>query len=143
MTRSRHKTIRAWAPAALALALAVTCTGCGSNDVELASVSGRVTLDGQPVQGVFVIFQPRGRKPSYAMLDADGRFALQYNVEYAGAVLGKQEVFLRVPGSDELGELPPDVKAPTKVPDKFTRVFETVEVKRGKNDFHLELTAAR
>lgn len=121
---------------------ALALAGCGRSDVDLAAVCGQVTLDGEPVRGLFIVFQPPRGKPSYAMLDADGKFTLQYNVENAGAVVGKQEVFLKVPGSDEMGELPAGVSEPTKIPNKFRQVFETVEVKSGRNEFKLDLKSA-
>jgi len=119
----------------------VAVAGCGSSEVELAPVQGRVTLDGQPVRGVFIIFQPPTGKPSYAMLDADGEFELQYNVKHAGSIVGRQEVFLRPPGSDELGDFPEGVKEPTSIPDRYRQPFQTVDVTDDNNEFTFELTS--
>ena len=47
--------------------------GCGGSDeVELGTVSGVVTLDGAPLRGVFVTFQPQGFPPSSGS-DQSGR----------------------------------------------------------------------
>ncbi|MBX3436338.1 MAG: hypothetical protein KF861_02525, partial [Planctomycetaceae bacterium] len=88
----------------------------------------------------FIIFQPANGKPAYAMLDAEGRFSLQYNVKNKGALVGTQEVFLRPPASDEMGELPEGVTEPTQVPSRYRQPFQTVEVTSGKNEFLFELT---
>jgi hypothetical protein len=125
--------------------LMVSLAGCGGSDVELAPVHGRVTLDGQPVRGVFIIFQPQSGKPSYDMLNADGEFELQYNVSHAGSLIGTHEVFLRPLGPDEQGELaellPDGVTEATKVPERYRQPFETVEVSDEKQEFTFELTS--
>lgn len=121
--------------------VAMICvTGCHREDVKLAPVTGEVLLDGKPVQGVFIIFQPTGGKPAYAMIDARGQFKLQYNVKSVGALVGLQEVFLRPPGADESGELPEGITTPTPIPDRFRRPFQTVEVTTSKNEFRFDLT---
>lgn len=117
-----------------------TMIGCGKSEVELGAVTGRVTLDGQPVRGVFVVFQPEGRRPALALLDPDGKFKLQYNVKHSGSVVGKQGVYLKQPLADQMDEVRKSgIEEPTKFPKKFEQVFETVEVKSGRNHFNLEL----
>jgi hypothetical protein len=111
--------------------------GCGKSD--LGRVSGRVTLDGQPVQGAIILFQPEGRRPSYAWLNADGKFALQYNAGHKGAAIGSQKVQLKEPAEDQLAKLPHGIEASTKIPPKFLEPFQTVEVKAGGNEFNFEL----
>ncbi len=77
--------------------MAATAAGCSGDSSEVAKVSGRVTLDGRPVEGAKVIFQPRGptRTPgdvgsgSYATTDAEGRYTLkQIDPDRHGAVIG-------------------------------------------------------
>ena len=59
---------------------ALLIVGCGKSGSELAPVSGRVTLDGQPIVGARLRFQPEasGGSPSYGSTDQDGRFVLGY-----------------------------------------------------------------
>ncbi|QDT65422.1 transthyretin-like family protein [Calycomorphotria hydatis] len=72
--------------------------GCSSGDVfPLKPVSGKVTLDGEPLAGVMIFFTPRltgdGVKsgpPSYAVIADDGTFQLQTarQSSKSGAVAG-------------------------------------------------------
>jgi hypothetical protein len=85
----------------LAAVLTVLClTGCGSSDdVTLVPVSGTITLDGQPLAGATVSFQPVSNqtKPgpgSGAVTDAEGKYALKTSEanSRAGAVVGSHLV---------------------------------------------------
>lgn len=82
--------------------------GCGGRDYELAPVSGRITVNGEPLAaGMGVTFQPRGKtsedlRPgpgSYGIADADGRYSLKTMVDLdeEGAVVGKHVVRLAIP----------------------------------------------
>jgi hypothetical protein len=72
------------------------CTGCGSNN-GLAHVSGQVTLDGRPLEGVVVQFQPLAREgsPSAGITDADGHYELMYSLSESGVMLGDHQVTIR------------------------------------------------
>ena len=123
--------------------LVLTMLGCSRNEVELGSVGGQVTLDGEPLSGVFIIFQPQKGRPALAILDKEGKFTLQYNVHHAGAVVGKQEVYLKMPLTDQLNEVHDlGIEEPTPFPKKFEQVFETLEVKSGRNYFNLNLKSS-
>lgn len=127
----------------VALLLAIMSMGCSRNEVELGSVSGRVTLDGQPLSGIFIIFQPQKGRPALAILDKDGKFTLQYNVNHAGAIVGKQEVYLKSPLSDQLDEVHKmGINEPSTFPKKYEQVFESLEVKSGRNFFNLDLKSS-
>jgi hypothetical protein len=77
--------------------------GCGSG-YQLAPVSGRVTVEGKPVAGLHVAFEPVGSKEnpnpgpgSIALTDADGRYSLTTAIEKRrGAVVGPSRVRIRV-----------------------------------------------
>lgn len=80
----------------LALALA-GCTGANN----IAPVSGRVTLNGKPLQDASVSFQPLNKnvteRPaasgSFGRTDADGKFALRLiEPDQPGALVGKHKV---------------------------------------------------
>src|SRR5262249_34965527 len=81
------------------LALALPAVGCGGGP-KVAPVSGRVTLDGQPLAGASVNFQPlsdgNNLNPgpgSYGKTDADGRYSLRVVVDdRPGAFVGKHRV---------------------------------------------------
>ena len=67
--------------------------GCGRNAYRLADVSGRVTLDGEPLAGGVVSFQPQAAGGSVAgpgatgRIDADGRYRLASIDGGSGAVV--------------------------------------------------------
>jgi hypothetical protein len=91
--------VRLFVTLVLAAAL-VGLTGCGGGP-QFAPVSGRVTMNDQPLAEVQVDFQPMtagsNKEPgpgSTAVTDADGRFVLhnQLNKSQAGAVVGKHQV---------------------------------------------------
>ena len=91
-----------------ALILGAAFSGCGPTGYVLAPVSGRVTIDGEPVKDVRVAFEPiadESRKipgpESMASTDADGRFTLYTtDEERRGAVVGKCRVRIwTLPGS--------------------------------------------
>ncbi|HEV3023889.1 MAG TPA: carboxypeptidase regulatory-like domain-containing protein [Pirellulales bacterium] len=76
--------------------LLVTAAGCGGSNT--APVSGRVRLDGQPLAGATVIFQPLSgeRNPgpgSAGKTDESGGYTLQLMTgNTPGAILGKHKV---------------------------------------------------
>ena len=93
----------------LSLVLLVPLAGCGSDGYSLAPVSGRVTVDGEPILGLRVSFEPIGgtERPlpgpeSIAITDADGKYVL-YTIatNRRGAVVGACRVrILALPGNE-------------------------------------------
>ena len=70
--------------------------GCGF-DGDLAKVKGRVTLHGQPLEGVVVQFQPTGGSGSSSsgITDSEGRYELMFTFTTPGAVPGEHIVSIR------------------------------------------------
>jgi hypothetical protein len=72
--------------------------GCGKNPHRLAPVSGKVTMDGNPLANAAVAFLPDtkpGAKPSptsRGQTDKDGRYTLTSSEERPGAVVGVSKV---------------------------------------------------
>jgi hypothetical protein len=101
--------------------------GCGSDNVAL--VSGRVTLDGEPAANVRVTFQPLGSPDnphpgpgSYRVTDADGRYALTVvGTHRAGAIVGKHRVSIQSSHgpTEELPGAPPKPAKP--VPKQYNK----------------------
>jgi hypothetical protein len=85
-----------------AAAFAVTLAGCDSQPYQVAPVSGRVTLDDEPLPEALVTFQPIGgaeaKEPgpgSFGRTDKDGRFTLRIvEPDQPGAVVGLHQVFI-------------------------------------------------
>ena len=85
----------------LAGCLVLCLTGCIDPPVQTAAVSGRITLDGQPLAGAKVIFIPERfqiggqRVPySYALTDENGRYKLTTVDGKLGAAVGRNLVFI-------------------------------------------------
>jgi len=123
----------------LAIALPLAA-GCSSGAI--APVSGRVTMNGQPLANVHVSFQPiasgSDHNPgggSYAFTDVDGRFTLRLvDGDTPGAVVGKHRVEITPRNTDDDADRR-GKGAPKGVPDRYNRNTElTFEVKRGGTD---------
>lgn len=76
-----------------AVVLAAVFSGCGPDRPETVTVRGTVTLDGQPVEGATVGFNPQGGgRPATGMTDSSGAFTLTTFVPGDGALPGKHAV---------------------------------------------------
>lgn len=121
-----------------AFAACVVLWGCGGPaDVpDLGEVSGYVKLDGQPVQGAKVTFQPETGRPSTAFTDAEGNYELAYSRGESGAKVGKHTVRIStlVVADDEQ----PGV--PEKIPEQYNKKTElTKDVEGGDNEINFDL----
>jgi hypothetical protein len=111
--------------------------GCGPAQFDVAPVSGRVTVEGQPLTGQFmVIFSPiaqgakdRAGRPAAGPVEADGRYSLSTYEPGDGAVVGKHRVVVLPPG---------EISVTTPLPGVLPADFE-VEVKPEKNEINLDL----
>ena len=124
--------------------------GCGesSDNLALGTVSGKVTHNGQPVNGGVVQFTPgpttaakaRAGKPGAGNVAADGTYKLSTYGTNDGAVLGKHKVIYAPPVTpiDEAthSENSKPVKGPYDglVPSKLD-----AEIKAGSNTIDIEL----
>lgn len=106
--------------------------GCGRRDLPpLGRVRGTVTLDGKPLSGVIVTFQPEKGRPAVANTDANGN----YDVVYSGGVKGANVGFNTVRVFWPDGE-----KGTAAIPDKYNaKTTLKFEVKPGNNTFDLKL----
>lgn len=102
-----------------------------SDQPELGRVTGIVTLDGQPLAGVIVNFQPESGRAATAESDSKGYYDLVYIYGSNGAKVGKNAVSFRWPDGSE-GKKP--------IPAKFAGKSElTADVKAGQNDLNWDL----
>lgn len=75
------------------LLFTVALVGCGDGGPPRGYVTGKVTLDGDPVEYATVTFSPEGKgAPSYGITDAAGQYELKYTDDKYGALLGKHRV---------------------------------------------------
>lgn len=137
--------------ACVAMIGATAASGCGSDRDATAPVSGRVTVDGEPVVGAQVRFQA-GRRTAAAQTGEDGRFTLSTYEKDDGAVPGTHTVAVLFPrpifvGTLRPGEMPPKPVADdwvSPVPQKYWSEETsglTREVVEGEdNFFEIELS---
>ena len=132
--------------AAIAAFSLMFIAGCGQQTgPELAAVTGKITLDGQPLPRVNLRFIPEqpGGSPSFGGTNANGQYKLLFNAQRTGAMLGKHRVEIE-PASvetDESGKPVPGAQV-VKLPPKYTRAGAlTADIKAGKNTVDFELVA--
>ncbi len=113
-------------------AMALGIIGCGRSDLpELGRVQGTVTLDGKPLAGVIVMFQPDAGRPAVANTDSEGNYELMYTNDTKGATAGQNTVKV----------VWPDGATPTAtIPDEYG-INSTIkkEVKAGKNTIDIAM----
>ncbi len=108
--------------------------GCSKPGPELAPVTGRITLDGEPLEKADILFQPDGSKPpSSGRADAAGRYELAYKRGIMGGSVGPNTV--RITISPDVVPNPPNIPARYNTDSELTR-----EVKSGPNEFNFDLT---
>ena len=107
--------------------------GC-KPDVDLGSVTGKITLDGQPLQNAFVQFVPvKGGRAAVALTDANGEFVMQYSGSQAGTLVGQAKVEITTVTADSEG-------AREKVPKRYNTASELiVDVEPKANRFEWDL----
>jgi hypothetical protein len=120
----------------LALVAVVGCSTRPADQPEIAAVSGRVTMDGQPLGGVSVVFESERGVLSFGNTDADGRYTLSYIRSAKGAGLGKNTVRISTPTMGPTSPLHKD-----SIPAIYnTQSTLAADVVKGRNvfDFALE-----
>jgi len=130
------KQIRLMPLATVVAHVLLVTAGCGSGGVSLAEVTGTVTVDGQPVPGLEVSFEPQGGEggTSLGYTGADGRYELFYAGGKKGAVIGPHRVQVNPSEMDEgdgLVTIPPRYNAQSEL---------NFEVKSGSNAFDIAIT---
>jgi hypothetical protein len=129
------------------LAFAILSTGCGGNSIKTSPVSGRVTVDGQPLSNALVTFLPVGggagqsRPSSIGTTDENGRYTLVLNNgdKTAGAVEGKHKVSITLGAQGGSADTKPTFHR--QLPERFNRKseLECVVPANGRDDANFEL----
>lgn len=137
----------------LFVGLASTFLGCNPSDQpELGQVTGTITLDGKPLTGVAVVFQPDNGRPARGVTDAEGKYELVYIRQTKGTKVGPNRVEV-APSEEgeETEEAEPgdgDTQTASKkpksgkpsVPARYNTKSELkVDVKSGPNTFDFQL----
>lgn len=140
-------TPRLCAPRMTSMGLTLLCSlsliGCSKSEElpDLYPVTGTVTLDGKPLSGANVSFEPPGGRPSFGTTDEQGMFSLTYGIDMPGAVAGQHTVRIT---NDALETGPDGVPLPSdnSLPTRYnidSQLKETVS--EGENTFTFELTS--
>src|SRR2546423_9727590 len=122
------------AVAVLALAIAMLLlSGCGSR-ADLASVRGKVMLDGQPLAEAFVVFSPTAHgTTSYGKTDAGGNYEMMFTDSEKGAWIGENLVRISTGDLGRGGGAGPKERVPIAYNQESKL---TADVKRGSNTFN-------
>ena len=119
--------------------------GCSSRPRDqppLGRVSGRVTLDGQPLPGVEVNFAPMSGRSSGGITDDQGRYSLVYVGATNGAKVGKHTVFIAWPPDESDGAVNSAQKsrARPRIPARYNqKTTLSADVTAGSNTFDFAL----
>lgn len=123
----------------------VLALGCGGTGADTARVKGKVTVAGQPMEGIAVTFTPASGRPAVGVTDASGNFTLSTLANADGAVPGTHQVSFSKgssgdsPSSDLTGPPPPAQPFNAKY-SSGTSSGITAEVVKGKtNEFTWDL----
>lgn len=110
----------------------VVLSGCSKGDrPPLGRVSGTATIDGQPLVGAIVTFQPTKGRAAEGLTDAKGKYTLTYSHRVQGAKVGPNQVAFTWP----IG-----FAGSHAIPARYAGKTElTRDVKAGKNTFDFDL----
>lgn len=111
--------------------------GCGDGRPRRVPVSGRVLIDGKPLEYGFVQVIPKGSRPASGKIGADGRFTLTTFNKGDGCVPGKHRV--AVFPNKNLSEIKVRWFAPKKYASPRTSGLE-MKVTAPRDNVELHLT---
>jgi hypothetical protein len=128
--------IKKWSAILLLVIANAFLTGCNSDG--LNEVTGTVTLDGKPLSGLEVRFEPIDPSigtNAIGYTQADGTYMLHYPGDKTGAPAGEYMVLISGGENAEGGK-------PSRVPAKYTRATELkATVESGSNTIDFDLTS--
>ena len=133
--------------------LLLSSSGCGgpSDQPELGQVTGTITLDGKPLSGVAVVFQPDNGRPATGVTDKEGKYELRYIRDTMGTKIGHNRVEIAPQegeeddpveaSADEVNSSPqPNRSGRSRIPARYNIRSELeADVKPGENTFDFDL----
>ncbi len=117
----------------LLLCIGLSSCSSGTPGVSREKVTGKVTLNGEALDGAIIIFEAAGSgTTSHGVADAEGHYALKSKQDEPGAPVGKYVVKIIKPEGAVAGQ--------EQLPAKYNAKSELkAEVKKGENQFDFEL----
>jgi hypothetical protein len=113
----------------IAIAMVAGCTP--SDRPPLGRVSGKITMDGQPLEGVIINFRPDTGRTATAETDKQGKYDLEYEYQVKGAKVGPATVSF---------VWPTGVEGKKGIPAKYSEKSDIkFEVKSGSNTFDFDI----
>jgi hypothetical protein len=123
-------------------------SGCGGNAFPIAPVSGKITLDGKPLAGARIGFEPQpignsleSGPGSYAKTDEQGRYTLKALNGQEGAVVTTHDIWIRTfVAKADRGDLTiaaAKERVPARYNDSSTLTFTVPEEGTDAADFAL------
>lgn len=128
----------------LILGLVLCVSGCGNG---MSSLTGKVTIDGEPVEGVFVNFDPileegnTATSPAGGNTDAEGNYTATFSSQTDGIMPGKYLVTVEGEAYDDEGNATTSIEIPAEWKDEPTH--ECVVEPGKKNVFNIEITTGK
>ena len=121
----------------LAAAFLILLCGCGGGP-DVGYVTGKVTLNGQPLANAEVEFQPvNNQRPSTGNTNNEGVYELSYTAQQKGALVGEHIVRITIGEEDEDEGVS---KAVVEIPAKYNSHSELKRtVKPGTQNMDFEL----
>lgn len=124
--------------------------GCGDpgDQPELGQVTGTITLDGKPLSGIAIVFQPISGRPARGKTDAEGKYELTYIRQTKGTKVGPNRVEIAPSEDGEAEESSEEENQPVAkrksgkpaIPARYNVKSELkVDVKPGQNTFDFAL----
>jgi hypothetical protein len=131
--------------AVVAIALTVGCEQPGSDRPATYKVTGKVTLDGDPVEGATVTFAPSGAggTPAVGTTDGSGSYSLKSFGTEQGAVPGEYMVSVTKYAFDDAGGGGGGSDAGDKMPADYTGAAEQGEDSGGQNELPAKYSVAK
>jgi len=112
-----------WRLIAVLTLLALLPCGCEQStdygSLDLVDVTGKVTLDGQPLAGATIRFEGPPLRFSEGVTDAEGKYRLMYDSNQAGCTPGEKTVRITSGATSEEGADPDSAKAAGSIPAAY------------------------
>ena len=118
----------------LIIMLSVGCFGGGADRPDMGDVEGVITLDGEPLPGVVILFKPEVGRQSRAKSDENGKYKAMYTIDEPGVKAG--------PNCNVTVEWDIDESGPAIPAEWGPAAGKKMDVKAGEvNEFNIDMVS--